>query len=73
MCYAQARNQLGSPGMAKSILRRAQSFSNYCISNSFQLCPTAFSTGGEKVCRGVFVPPCDPVVTSLARLCTRRL
>jgi len=41
----QARNQLGSPGGAKSFLRGAQIF--YTMSNSFKLCPTHFSTGVE--------------------------
>jgi len=29
------------------------------MSNSFKLCPTHFSTGGETLCWGAF-PPCDP-------------
>jgi len=45
----QARNQLGTPGVAKSFLRRAQIFQT--MSNSFQLCQTDFSRWGEKVCR----------------------
>jgi len=36
--FAQARNQLGTPGVAKSFLRGAQIFQT--MSNSFQLCPT---------------------------------
>ena len=42
-------NQLGTPGVAKSFLRRAQIFQT--MSNSFQLCPTDFSRWGKKVCR----------------------
>jgi len=37
----QARNQLGTSGVAKSFLRGAQILKT--ISNSFQLCPTDFS------------------------------
>jgi len=78
--FAQARNQLGTPGGAKSFLRGVQIFklcpirpvtslghqgwqrlfwgAQVCqtVSNSFQLCPTDFSRGGEKVCWGSFAP-----------------
>jgi len=40
--------------VAKSVLRGAQNFQT--TSNSFQLYPTEFSRGGEKVCRGGFTP-----------------
>jgi len=49
MAY-QARNQLWTPGVAKNILKGAQVFST--TSNSFKLCPTRFSRGEEKFCRG---------------------
>jgi len=42
----QARNQLGTPGRAKSFLRGAQIF--WTMSNSFKRFPTHFSRGGEK-------------------------
>jgi len=54
----QARNQLGTPGVAKSFLIGAQVFST--TSNSFQLCPTHFSRGGEKYCRWGEAPPAPP-------------
>jgi len=44
----QALNQLGTPGGAKSFLRGAHIF--WTVSNSFKLCPTHFSSGGEKLC-----------------------
>jgi len=50
----QARNQLGTPGVAKSFLRGSQSFQT--MSNSFQLHATNFSRGGEKVCREASPP-----------------
>jgi len=58
----QTRNQLGTPGVAKSFLRGAQLFKN--MSNSFQLCPTDFSRGGTNFCIGAK----RPVVTVL--VCT---
>jgi len=58
----QARNQLGSPGGAKSFLRGALIF--YTRSNSLKLCPTHFSRGGEKSL-GVFAPPAVRLVTGL--------
>ena len=44
--YKQARNQLGTPGGAKSFPRGAKSF--WTMSNVFKLCPKHFSRGGEK-------------------------
>jgi len=58
----QARNQLGTPGGAKSFLRVAQIFQT--MSNAFKLCPTYFSRGGEKFSRGLR-PPCAPLVAGL--------
>jgi len=52
--HVQARNQLGTPGVAKSFLRGAQLFKT--MSNNFQLCPTHFSWGGEQFCRGGEAP-----------------
>jgi len=43
----QARNQLGTPGGAKSFLRGAQIFLTMC--NNFKLHPTHFSRQGEKL------------------------
>jgi len=43
----QARNQLGTPGVAKSFLRRAQIF--LTMSNSFQLCSAHFPGGRRKI------------------------
>ena len=51
----QARNQLGTPGGAKSFLRGAQIF--WTMFNSFKLCPTHFSRGGEKFSRRCFAHP----------------
>jgi len=45
----QARNQLGTPGGAKSFLRGAQIFKTMSI--SFKPCPTHFSKEGENFCR----------------------
>jgi len=42
--YTQARNQLGTPGEGKSVLRGAQFF--WTISNTFKLYPTHFSKEG---------------------------
>ena len=50
----QGSNQLGTPGGVKSFPRGAQMFST--MSNIFKLCPTHFSRGGEKCCRGDFAP-----------------
>ena len=51
----QARNQLGTPRVAKSFLRGAHIFQ--IMSNNFQLCPTDFSLqGGENVWGGGFDP-----------------
>jgi len=50
----QARNQLWTPGGAKSFLREAQIFRNMC--NIFILYPTHFSRGDEKFSRGGFAP-----------------
>ena len=58
----QARNQLGTPGGAKSFLWGAQIF--LTMSNSFKLRPTALSRGSEKFCKGGFSPLC-PLVTGL--------
>ena len=53
----QARNQLGTPGGAKSFLRGVQIF--WTLSNIFKLYPTHFSRGGEKFYRELR-PPCAP-------------
>ena len=60
----QARKQLGTPGVAKSFLRGPQIFQT--VSTGFQLCPTDFSMGGKKVCRGGFAP--YPLVTGLCTI-----
>jgi len=41
--HNQARNQLGTPGGAKSLLRGVQIF--WTVSNNFKLYPTHFSRG----------------------------
>ena len=51
----QARNQLGTPGGAKSFLREAQIF--WTMSNTFKLYPTHFSREGEKFSRWALPPP----------------
>ena len=51
---AQARNELETPGMAKSFLRGAQVF--VTMSSSFQLCPTDFSRGDENFAGGAKPP-----------------
>jgi len=58
----QARNQLGTPGVAKSFLRGAQ---------IFQTMPDRFFQGGEKVCRGGFapLPPVHGPVSSTFKVC----
>jgi len=53
----QARNQLGTPGGAKSFPRGAQIFGT--MSNVFKRRPTHFSRGGEKFLGGN-LPPCVP-------------
>jgi len=50
----QARNQLGTPGGATSFPRGAQIF--WTMANILKLCPTRFSRGGEKFCRGGLAP-----------------
>jgi len=45
----QDRNQLGTPGVAKSFLRGAEIF--LTLSNIFKLCPIDFSRVGEKIFR----------------------
>ena len=52
--FAQARNQLGTPGLAKSFLRGAQIFQT--MSNSFQLCPKCFSRVQKRFAGGGFAP-----------------
>jgi len=59
----QARNQLGTPGGAKSFPRGAQIFLN--MLNSFTLCPTHFSRV-ENFSRG----DSPPLVTVLTSACT---
>jgi len=49
--FRKVRNQLGTPGGAKSFPRGAQMFRT--MSNIFKLCPTHFSSGGENFCRGL--------------------
>ena len=51
----QARNQLGTPGGAKSCLRRAQIF--WTMSNSFKIYSTNFSRRVEKFSRRASPPP----------------
>jgi len=53
----QGRSQFGTPGRAKSFLRRSQIF--WTMSNTFKPCPTHFSKGGENFSREV-LPPCAP-------------
>ena len=57
--HNQARNQLGTPGGAKSFLRGGQIFST--MSNCFKLCPAHFYRG-EKM---GFAPLRRPLVTGL--------
>jgi len=61
--HHQVCNQLGTPEGAKSFLRRAQVFWQdpilWTASNSFELCPTHFSRGGEIFLRA-FRPPAPP-------------
>jgi len=52
----QARNQIGTPGGAKSFPSGAQIF--WTMSNIFKLCPTYFSRRGN-LSTGVS-PPCSP-------------
>ena len=65
--FAQARNQLGTPGVAKSFLRGAQIFQT--MSNSFQLCPTDFSRGRK--CLQRRLRPLSPVVTGLCPIVSK--
>jgi len=53
----QARNQLGTPGGAKSFLRGAHIFCT--MSDIFKLYPTNFSRGGEKFSRGRLYGPAE--------------
>jgi len=50
----QARNQLTTPGVAKSFLRGVQVFSN--MSNSLQLCLTDFFQRRQKIFQGGEAP-----------------
>jgi len=54
--FLQARNQLGTPGGAKSFLRDPK---------YFKLCPTHFSRRGEKFCRKGEASLRFPLVTGL--------
>jgi len=51
---SQARNQLGTPGGAKSFLRGAQNF--WTVSNNFKLCPTHLSRGAKTFLGGASPP-----------------
>jgi len=62
----QARNQLGTPGGAKSFPKGAQIFWN--MSNSFKIYPTNFSKGGKKISRGGFAPLVTGLCWALQRL-----
>jgi len=63
----QARNQLGTPGGAKSFPRGAQLF--LTMSNNFKLCSTHFSRGDKKILGGLWVSsPLRPVVTGLVQI-----
>ena len=63
----QARNQLGTLGGAQSFLRGTQIFET--MPNSFKICPTHFSRGGEKFSRRGFAP-LRPLVTGLGLIHT---
>jgi len=63
MCPGPKRNQLETPGGAKSFLRGAQIF--LTVSNSFKLYAAHFSREGENLSRGGLLPPCAPLVTGL--------
>jgi len=54
MCPGPKRNQLETPGGAKSFLRGAQIF--LTVSNSFKLYAAHFSREGENLSRGGFSP-----------------
>jgi len=63
--FAQARNQLGKSGGAKSFLRGAQIFQT--MSNNFKLCPTHLSRGAKRFAREAsppFPPGYGPVSNS---------
>jgi len=51
----QERNQLWTPGGAKSFLGGGHFFK--IMSNSFKIRPTHFSCGDENFSRGGFIPP----------------
>ena len=57
-----ARNQLGTPGGAKSFLRGAQIF--WTMSNMFKLYPTHFSRGAKHFLEGAS-PSAPPLVAGL--------
>jgi len=61
----QVRNQLGTPGGAKSFPRGAQIF--WTMSNIFKLCPTHFSRWGENFLGGLR-PPAPPWLRACLRL-----
>jgi len=67
----QARNQLGTPGGAKSFPRGANIF--WTMSNIFKLCPTDFSRGGEYFLRGASPPLVTGLGGSKVYLCKRCL
>jgi len=56
VAFHQARSQLGTPGGAKSFLRRSQT-----VSYSFEQCPTHFSRGKRKIFQGLHPPSYGPV------------
>ena len=60
----QARNQLGSPGGAKSFLRGAQIF--WTVSNNFKRCQYIFP-GGKKFSRGTSPPLRHPWLRAWSR------
>jgi len=62
----QARNQLGTPRVAKSFLRGTKIFQT--MSSSLRLCPTYFSSGDKRFCRGGFAPPGYGPVDTAAQL-----
>jgi len=66
--FAQARNQLGTPGGAKSFLRGVQNFKT--MSNTFQYAQQIFVGEGEKICKGDFAL-LSPLVTSLCPILSK--
>jgi len=56
--WRQARNQLGTPGGAKSFPRGAQIL--WTMYNILKLCPTHFSRGDQKFSRGAAPPGYRP-------------